>query len=155
MYPGSDMKDDQDDPAARPDFEIEPVLAEPSRKPRSQKAVNRPRRFESALDEIEVIVMNLERGELDLGESLAQYQKGIETLKECHQLLSEAERRITLLSGFDADGNPVTTSFDESEMTLDEKQARRGTRRTAERKSPPPASFGEGSGDEDGGPGLF
>ncbi len=148
------MKDDHDDPTARQsDFEAE--AERPIRKSRSPKSVPRPRRFESALDEIEVIVMNLERGELDLGESLAQYQKGIETLKECHQLLSDAERRITLLSGFDADGNPVSTSFDESEMTLDEKQAKRGSRRTAERKSNRSAVSDEGEENEDASPGLF
>jgi exodeoxyribonuclease VII small subunit len=148
------MKDDQDDPAMQqPDFEAE--AEQPIRKPRSPKSVSRPRRFESALDEIELIVMNLERGELDLGESLAQYQKGIETLKECHQLLSDAERRITLLSGFDADGNPISTSFDESEMTLDEKQARRGTRRTADRKPNRPASSVNDDDDEEASPGLF
>jgi exodeoxyribonuclease VII small subunit len=150
------MKGDQDDPAARrDDFDDEADSGQPARKPRAAKAVSKPRRFESALDEIEMIVMNLERGELDLGESLAQYQKGIETLKECHQLLSDAERRITLLSGFDADGNPVTTSFDESEMSLDEKQSKRGSRRTAERKAIRPAPIDEDDADGDTSPGLF
>lgn len=150
------MKDDHDDPAARQDdFEIDAGLGQPARKPRAAKSTSKPRRFESALDEIEVIVMNLERGELDLGESLAQYQKGIETLKECHQLLSDAERRITLLSGFDADGNAITTSFEESEMTLDEKQSKRGSRRTAERKVIRPTSSYEDEEGDDAGPGLF
>lgn len=150
------MKDDQDDPAARQsEFDTEREADQPIRKVRPLKSAPRPRRFESALDEIEVIVMNLERGELDLGESLAQYQKGIETLKECHQLLSDAERRITLLSGFDADGNPISTSFEESEMTLDEKQAKRGSRRTAERKSSPPAIVDEDEERSGESPGLF
>ncbi|HBJ37052.1 MAG TPA: exodeoxyribonuclease VII small subunit [Planctomycetaceae bacterium] len=150
------MKNDQDDPAGRePESELAAGAEQPLRKSRSPKATSRPRRFEAALDEIEVIVLNLERGELDLGESLAQYQKGIETLKECHQLLSDAERRITLLSGFDADGNPVSTSFDESDMSLDEKQAKRGSRRTAQRT---PGRQAITEGDEDFGeakPGLF
>jgi exodeoxyribonuclease VII small subunit len=150
------MKDDQDDPAARQsDFDTERESDRQIRKVRPLKSAPRPRRFESALDEIEVIVMNLERGELDLGESLAQYQKGIETLKECHQLLSDAERRITLLSGFDADGNPISTSFEESEMTLDEKQAKRGSRRTAERKSSRPAIVDEDEERSGESPGLF
>jgi exodeoxyribonuclease VII small subunit len=77
----------------------------PSRRPAS-------RRFESAVDEIEQIVSRLESGELDLAESLQQYAKGIETLKECHELLADAERRVTMLSGFDADGNPITSPLD-------------------------------------------
>ncbi len=93
------------------------------------KGKPKPRRFETALEEIETIVDRLEGGQLDLGESLEAYRKGIETLQECHQLLSAAERKVTLLSGFDAEGNPVTAAFDEAEMTLDEKQKGRGARR--------------------------
>lgn len=78
-----------------------------------------PRRFESAVDEIEQIVQRLESGQLDLGESLQQYARGIETLQECHRLLEDAERRVTLLSGFDADGNPVTTPIDQAQLGLD------------------------------------
>lgn len=113
------------------------------------------RRFEVAMREIEQIVGRLEGGELDLDDSLDQYQKGIETLKECHSLLGNAERKITLLSGFDADGNPIETPFDESEMTLDEKQANRGVRRTAGRKTAgSDGASGGGDGDVSGG-GLF
>ena len=70
------------------------------------------RRFETAVDEIEQIVSRLESGELDLAESLQQYAKGIETLKECHELLADAERRVTMLGGFDAEGNPITSPLD-------------------------------------------
>lgn len=149
------MNDDQGVPATgESDFDAE-AAERPVRRSRTAKSAPRIRRFESALEEIEVIVMSLERGELDLDESLAQYQKGIETLKECHRLLSDAERRITLLSGFDADGNAVSTSFDESDMTLDEKQAKRGSRRTAERKSSRPAIADENGDSGEVGPGLF
>jgi exodeoxyribonuclease VII small subunit len=78
-----------------------------------------PRRFEAAVDEIEQIVQRLESGQLDLAQSLEQYSHGIDTLKECHQLLADAERRVTLLSGFDADGNPVTTPIDQAQLGLD------------------------------------
>lgn len=85
----------------------------------SPAAPRDPRRFESAVDEIEQIVQRLESGQLDLGESLQQYARGIETLQECHRLLEDAERRVTLLSGFDADGNPVTTPIDQAQLGLD------------------------------------
>lgn len=91
----------------------------------------KPRRFESALQEIEQIVGSLEMGQLDLDEALSQYQQGIKTLQECQRLLAQAERKITLLSGFDAEGNAVEAEFDEAEMSLDEKQSRRTSRRTA------------------------
>lgn len=107
------------------------------------------RSFECALAEVEEIVARLENGQLELAESLDQYQRGIETLKECHQLLAGAERRITLLSGFDADGNPVTTPFDEAEMSLSEKQSRRGSRRGAS------GAVAKADDEQDDGPGLF
>lgn len=116
-------------------------------------AMPRPdRRFESALSEVEQIVSRLENGQLDLAESLDQYQKGIQTLKECHQLLAAAERRITLLSGFDADGNAVTTPFDETDASLNEKQSRRSSRRRA--TAADSASAGSAALDDDE-PGLF
>ena len=78
------------------------------------------RKFESAVEEIEQIVGRLESGQLDLGDSLEQYAKGIETLQECHRLLAAAERRVTLLSGFDTDGNPVEVSLDTSAFVAGE-----------------------------------
>ena len=68
--------------------------------------------FEAALAEAEEIVGQLETGELGLAESLEHYELGIKRLNQCHQSLEKAERRIQLLSGFDADGNPITQPFD-------------------------------------------
>lgn len=87
--------------------------------------------FEQAIAEVEEIVARLESGKLELAQSLDEYQRGIGTLKECHELLHAAERRITLLSGFDADGNPVTEPFDEPTLSTEEKQASRSARRSA------------------------
>lgn len=63
--------------------------------------------FESSLASLEQIVRDLESGELGLEQSLDAYEVGIKRLKECHQHLQAAERRVEQLSGFDADGNPV------------------------------------------------
>jgi exodeoxyribonuclease VII small subunit len=63
--------------------------------------------FETAMADVERIVSDLEGGELDLTEALRRYEEGVGRLKRCHTILNEAERRVTLLSGFDADGNPV------------------------------------------------
>ena len=64
--------------------------------------------FESALQEIESIVTLLEGGDLGLAESIEKYEFGIKQLKRCHRLLDSAQQRVTVLSGFDADGNPIT-----------------------------------------------
>jgi exodeoxyribonuclease VII small subunit len=63
--------------------------------------------FEKSLAEVEKIVSQLESGELGLTESLEKYERGIRQLKQCHTILDAAEQRVSVLSGFDADGNPV------------------------------------------------
>ncbi|MCL4166905.1 UNVERIFIED_CONTAM: hypothetical protein GTU68_065590, partial [Idotea baltica] len=71
--------------------------------------------FEEALAEVEEIVDELESGDAGLTQSLAFYETGIKRLKQCHGLLQKAERRISLLSGFDADGNPITEPFEDDD----------------------------------------
>jgi exodeoxyribonuclease VII small subunit len=68
--------------------------------------------FEEALSSLEQIVQELEEGKLGLAESLSRYEQGVNLLKQCHQQLERAERRIELLTGVDAAGNPVTAVFD-------------------------------------------
>lgn len=104
--------------------------------------------FEAALAELERIVNALEQGRLDLSESLGQYEQGVQHLKRCYDLLARAERRIEMLAGFDADGNPVTTPFDESEQTLEEK-ARSRSRRRSSRDVQPAAGGSAPHSDED------
>jgi exodeoxyribonuclease VII small subunit len=92
--------------------------------------------FEESLEELEKIVAELESGKLGLSEALARYEQGVKHLKACQQLLERAERKIELLSGVDADGNPITQPFDEAEIdTLEAKAAARGQRRTTVAKA--------------------
>jgi exodeoxyribonuclease VII small subunit len=92
--------------------------------------------FEESLEELEKIVAELESGKLGLAEALARYEQGVKHLKGCQQLLERAERKIELLSGVDADGNPITRPFEEAEeITLEEKAATRGQRRTVTKSS--------------------
>jgi exodeoxyribonuclease VII small subunit len=87
--------------------------------------------FEESLEELEKIVAELESGKLGLSDALARYEQGVKHLKACQQLLEHAERKIELLSGIDADGNPITRPFDEAELdALEAKAAARGQRRT-------------------------
>ena len=78
----------------------------------SQKTSEAPTDFEASLSDVEKIVASLESGELGLSESLQQYETGIKRLKQCHKLLDAAEQKVSLLSGFDADGNPITEPID-------------------------------------------
>ncbi len=102
--------------------------------------------FEQSLEKLETVVRRLEEGQLGLGDSLECYEEGIKHLKYCYRALEEAERKIELLAGVDADGNSVTEAFDDADMTLDEKAAARSQRRS--RPGNGPAK--EGGVDESG-----
>jgi exodeoxyribonuclease VII small subunit len=92
--------------------------------------------FEESLNELEKIVAELESGKLGLSEALARYEEGVKHLKGCQRLLEMAERKIELLSGVDADGNPITESFEETAVdSLEAKAAARSGRRTSVSKS--------------------
>jgi exodeoxyribonuclease VII small subunit len=92
--------------------------------------------FEQSLEELEKIVAELESGKLGLAAAIARYEQGVQHLKGCQQLLERAERKIELLSGVDADGNPITQPFDEGDVdSLEAKAAARGQRRTSVAKS--------------------
>lgn len=68
--------------------------------------------FETALEQLEQIVETLQRGEPELSKALANYEKGVALLGQCYGLLERAERSVTLLSGLDDDGEPITAPFD-------------------------------------------
>src|SRR5947208_130788 len=94
--------------------------------------------FEESLEELEKIVAELESGKLGLSDALARYEEGVKHLKGCQQLLEMAERKIELLSGVDADGNPITERFEETETDpLEAKGAGRAGRRTNGAKTGP------------------
>ncbi|MCA9245515.1 MAG: exodeoxyribonuclease VII small subunit [Planctomycetales bacterium] len=93
--------------------------------------------FEQALGKLESVVARLEEGQIGLDESLAEYQKGVKYLRLCYELLEKAERRVALLTGIDADGNPVTVDFDEAgEESLVAKAQTRSKRRSRSESNP-------------------
>ncbi len=54
--------------------------------------------FDAQLKELESLVQQLERGELTLDESLAQFEKGVALLRGCEAQLKAAEQKVQLLS---------------------------------------------------------
>lgn len=97
------------------------------RKPAAKEQLS----FEEALAELETIVGELEGGELGLTEALERYESGIAHLKQCHAQLQQASRKIELLSGFDATGNPVVRPLDDEEDdSLEAKKGARSRRRS-------------------------
>ena len=112
--------------------------------------------FEQCLEHLQHVVQILEDGNTGLSESLGHYEQGVAYLQRCQELLEDAEHKVELLSGVDADGNPITQRFDESEMSLQEKATKRSRRRTGKPKEPKDLTENEStSGDVDDRATLF
>jgi len=78
--------------------------------------------FENAVQELERIVEELERGRPDLGTALARYERGVKLLGHCQGLLDGAERSVALLTGVDEAGQPITSAFDASATSTDSRK---------------------------------
>jgi exodeoxyribonuclease VII small subunit len=107
--------------------------------------------FEDALKRLEEIVHALEEGELGLSDALERYAEGVKLLRQSYELLQRAERKIELLSGIDAEGNPITQPFDDTATfkvgqvgNLPNDQSATGRHRSRRRaaSNPPPADGG-------------
>ena len=55
------------------------------------------KKFESALEDLEQVVEQLESGDLALEDSLAAFEKGVGLVKFCNQKLNEVEKKVELL----------------------------------------------------------
>lgn len=62
--------------------------------------------FEQALRELEGIVNRLERGDVELQESIAIYERGDALRIHCDKLLKQAEAKVERLT-LDANGQPT------------------------------------------------
>jgi exodeoxyribonuclease VII small subunit len=58
-----------------------------------------PKTFESALEELERLVADLEAGKLPLADSLAAYKRGAELLKYAQSELAQVEQQVKVLEG--------------------------------------------------------
>jgi exodeoxyribonuclease VII small subunit len=79
--------------------------------------------FESAVEELERIVGELERGRPSLGVALGHYERGVKLLGQCQELLDSAERSVALLTGVDEEGRPITAPFDASATATEGRKA--------------------------------
>ena len=70
------------------------------------------KKFESALEDLEQVVEQLESGELSLEDSLAAFEKGVGLVKFCNQKLNEVEKKIDLLVK-DKEGKLQLKAFEE------------------------------------------
>jgi exodeoxyribonuclease VII small subunit len=121
-----------------------------SKKPTGNSSSDQPT-FEAALKRLEEIVHLLEEGQIGLNEAMERYEEGVKLLRQSYELLQRAERRIELLSGVDAEGNPITQPFDDT-ATFDQDEP--GKRRSQHRAVPNKSfDFGE-SGQQSEGSGM-
>ena len=56
-----------------------------------------PKSFEKGIEELEAIVLELERGDLTLEDSILLFEKGMTLSNACRQQLAEAETRVEVL----------------------------------------------------------
>ena len=54
--------------------------------------------FEKTLAELEILIENLEQGDLSLDQSLSGFKKGIELTKQCQAALNNAQQTVELLT---------------------------------------------------------
>lgn len=65
--------------------------------------------YEEAYSRMEIILNNLEDGNISLDESLKLYEEGINLFRVCNKILEDAELKI---SEFNKDGEEVEVKFD-------------------------------------------
>lgn len=53
--------------------------------------------FEETMQKLQGIVLELEKGTLNLDDSVKKFEEGIELSKKCNQILESAEKKINIL----------------------------------------------------------
>jgi exodeoxyribonuclease VII small subunit len=74
-------------------------------------------KFEQAMARLEVIVGELEKGDLPLDESLKIFEEGIRLSRNCLRVLEEAERKVEVLVQ-DKNGKKQLRAFTSGDIDL-------------------------------------
>ena len=61
------------------------------------------------MSDLENIVTELEKGDLNLDESISKFEEGIKISKQCNKILEDAEKKITIL--LEKDGEVKEENF--------------------------------------------
>ena len=69
-------------------------------------------KFEKALDELEKIVEQMERGNSTLEDSLEQFRRAVGLLKDCQLTLKKAEQRVQILINSDSNQESQLLAFE-------------------------------------------
>ena len=65
--------------------------------------------FEENMENLEKIVAELEKGDLNLDESIKKFEEGMKISKQCNEYLENAEKKITVL--INENGNVTEEDF--------------------------------------------
>lgn len=75
-----------------------------------KKAEEKEITFEEQIKLLEQIVSELEKGNLNLEESVSKFEEGMKISKTCNDMLEKAEKKITIL--LNQNGEMVEEKFD-------------------------------------------
>lgn len=73
----------------------------------TSKKDNSAKDFETSLEQLEKLVLQMESGDLSLDESLAQFQQGVELTRHCQQLLENAKQSVEKLLDVNSEDSAV------------------------------------------------
>lgn len=65
--------------------------------------------YEEAMEKLEKIADELEKGDLNLEESITKFEEGMKLSKKCNEIIENAEKKITIL--LQKDGEIVEENF--------------------------------------------
>lgn len=69
--------------------------------------------FESAMKRLEEVATELEKGDLNLDESMKKFEEGMHLSKKCNEMLEKAEKKISIL--IEQEGELTEEKFTQNE----------------------------------------
>lgn len=79
--------------------------------------------FEKAMQTLENIVQELERGDLSLEESLKIYEHGVKLAAQCQTTLTQAEQKVAILSNLGNEKEVLEPYFEVASKQQDDEWA--------------------------------
>lgn len=67
--------------------------------------------FEELMNDLEIIANELEKGDLNLEESITKFEEGMKLSKKCNEIIEKAEKKITIL--LQKDGEVLEEDFNQ------------------------------------------
>ena len=68
--------------------------------------------FEDKMQQLEQVVNELEKGDMNLDESLVKFEDGMKLAKECNKILEDAEKKVTII--LEKNGEIEEENFEEN-----------------------------------------